>query len=141
VRLTLERFHPMSSVHWNELNSPFWIMSMPEPRKVYLVKQELARRRIPWKSVVPPLWRLFWRCGLAVPPPMFVGFAGNFVMACICLSGLFLFSTYILPWWHPNSVVSALLSCGPMAVGIGFLDSVRTRSEANRLGVPRWRDY
>jgi|SRR5690348_10281199 len=116
-------------------------MYILEPRKILAIKQELARRQIPWKSVVPAPWRLFWRCGLAVPPPMFIGFVGNFVMASIFLSGIFLLGTYVLPWWRPDSVVSALLSWGPVAAGIGFLDSMWTRSEASRLDVPRWRDY
>lgn len=78
---------------------------------------------------------------MAVPPPMFVGLGGNFIMAWGGFTFLSLFGIYIFPWEHHDSVVPALLIWGAGGAVFGFLDSRRTRREANRLGVPRWQDY
>jgi hypothetical protein len=73
---------------------------------------------------------------------MCVGFFGNFIIAWIGFWALSLFAVYILPWARRRDLVmSAVLLWGTAAAVFGFLDSMRTRSEANRLGAPRWRDY
>jgi hypothetical protein len=114
---------------------------MSKARKIDAIKEELARREIPWESVVPPLWRLSWRCGFVLPPPLFAGFMGNFLVACTFLFPFFLFCDYVLRWSHPFSVVSTVLRTWPLAVIIGAVQSVKTRREANRLGVPKWSEF
>lgn len=78
---------------------------------------------------------------MAVPSPMFVGLGGNFIMAWVGFTSLSLLGINIFPWEHHDSMVSTLLIWGTGGAFFGLLDSRRTRLEANRLGVPRWKDY
>lgn len=113
---------------------------MADIQKIQKVKQELARRDICLTSVVPPLWRLLWRCGLPVAPPLFAGFTTNFVTTSAFVTALCLSAAYISPWGSPASLLSGLLQWGSAAAIFGFLDSIRTRRRADKLGVPRWSD-
>lgn len=119
----------------------FWSALVKGSVKIHVVKQELMQRQIPWKTVVPPLWRLFWYYGLAVAPPMFIGFFGNFVISWLGFWGLSLLCAYILPWGHQDPMVWTVLSWGLAAALFGVLDGSRVQQEASRLGVPRWKDF
>src|SRR5690625_3421642 len=109
-------------------------------RKICAIKRELARRNIFWESVVPPLWRFFWRCGLAIPPPLFIGFVGNFIMSWVAFWCLFVLIMQFLLASLTSTTVQTFILCGGGAAVFALLDSMHTRRRATSLGVPLWKD-
>ena len=55
-------------------------MNMTHREKIDHLLDEMARRGVGKYIVAPPLYRLLWRVGLEVPPPLFQGFFSLFLV-------------------------------------------------------------
>src|SRR5690625_7239657 len=96
-------------------------------RKICAIKRELARRNIFWESVVPPLWRFFWRCGLAIPPPLFIGFVGNFIMSWVAFWCLFVLFMQFFLASLTSTTVKSFIFCGGWGGVYALFDSMDSR--------------
>jgi hypothetical protein len=54
-------------------------MSMTHNEQIDRLLDEMARRGVGKFTVAPPLYRLLWRIGFEVPPPLFQGFFSVFL--------------------------------------------------------------
>jgi hypothetical protein len=119
---------------------------VPAREKIDAAVAFLASRGVPAKSAAPPAWRFFWRLGLNVPPPHFLGF---FLIAL--LSGT-LFGTGLaiglgLPLLLipvPVNSLSLTVFLGANALGgviFGTTMGVYFRWSAHRLGLPSWTEF
>ena len=83
--------------------------------RVAAMRRQLTELGIANSTAAPPLWKLFWRMGWAVPPPPFMGFGqitllmgGFFGVFWGLLMWLFLWSQQGMPVWI--AVAAALLA-------------------------------
>jgi hypothetical protein len=67
---------------------------MNQFKKLELYKQYMEAAGVNKDTAFPPLWRIFWRIGIKIPPPIFLGFLLNLLIfvGCNCL-------LYILITW------------------------------------------
>jgi prepilin signal peptidase PulO-like enzyme (type II secretory pathway) len=112
---------------------------MTSLEKIHLAVEELRARGVR-KSVAAPLpYRLLWRTGFAIPPPLFQSFLGLLI-----LHGVFF-----------GVILGAILACadrrlapdGATLLGtvsgaiFGLVMATHFRVEARRLGLPPWGDF
>lgn len=97
---------------------------------------------VPRSTVAPPAWRLLWRMGLEVPPPLFIpflpaalGFGGFF--------GLFWGATMWLFFWMRQGASLALVLGASLLTGVcfGLIMAAYLRAVAKRHNLPAWSEY
>lgn len=90
-------------------------------------------------TAAPLLWRMFWKLGWQLPPPLFLGFA-TLVLIYGSFFGTFWGLTMYLLDWHARGISV------PMALGLaalagllfGSLLAAVLRRTARRLALPAW---
>jgi uncharacterized protein DUF6404 len=107
--------------------------------KIDLAVEELRTRRVRKATAAPLLYRLLWRLGVAIPPPLFQSFLGAAV-----LHGLLIgvpIGAFLACWDRRLAPVGATYY-GTIAGAIyGLLMATYLRWQARRLGLPRWADF
>lgn len=112
---------------------------MTQNHKLEDYKRHMAARGVGEWSAFPPLWRILWRFGVAVPPPPFLGFLSLFAL----MGGLFGVLFGLAVWLLENgryegiSVESALwlaLISGA-AFGLAMAAYYRHLARKHRLGA------
>jgi apolipoprotein N-acyltransferase len=93
-------------------------------------------------DAAPPLYRLAWRLGFGLRPPLYASFAVNaFVMGGfygVSMGVLGLFWAMSRPGWRPAMALPVLgLACAAGAV-FGVLMAGFMRRRARRAGLPPW---
>lgn len=93
-------------------------------------------------TAAPLLWRLCWKLGWQLPPPMFLGF-GTLALVCGSFFGsIWGVAMYWLAWRGQGL---GLLAClGWAALGgllFGLMLATLIRRNARRLKLPAWQDY
>jgi apolipoprotein N-acyltransferase len=105
------------------------------------VRQAIAAGVRP-SDAAPPFYRLAWRLGLGLRPPLYAGFAVN----ALVMGGFYGVSMGVLgllwamsrPGWRPALVLPVLgLACVAGAV-FGVLMAGLMRRRARRAGLPSW---
>jgi hypothetical protein len=115
---------------------------MNHQEKVAHFLNESEQRGIGRYTAAPPLYRLLWRMGIAIPPPHFMGFWGLALLMGVFF-GVFwgLFMWFVL--WRddamplPFAIGSALLA----GLLFGVIMAAYYRWRAGKLALPRWQDY
>jgi hypothetical protein len=113
--------------------------------KVEYLMLDLVHRGISPQTGAPPAFRFLWKIGLHVPPPLFIGFAGNTVL----LGALFglLWGLLMLCWeyWAFRRTHVALMLLVSAFAGLFFgllMAGVMAWYQRRlKLNLPRWRDY
>ena len=116
---------------------------MDEAEKRQRMAEHLATLGIKRSTYAPPFYRLLWRLGIDLPPPLFSGF-----FAIALPGGAFFGAAWGLCFWVfarlvrlpiPDLFIGvAALACGAL---FGLVMALLVRLEARRLGLPRWSDY
>ncbi|RYG14824.1 MAG: hypothetical protein EON92_00520 [Burkholderiales bacterium] len=87
----------------------------------------------------PPMYRLFWKCGLRVPPPQLAGFALNIVLMGSFFGVTWGLAMWLLLWWRQGMSMQIMLST---SAGAGFLFcllmATYTAFVVRKLRLPRW---
>jgi hypothetical protein len=90
-------------------------------------------------TAAPPVWRLMWRMGWEVPPPLFLGFwplaLGTGLTFCV-VWGLCML---VLDPAIPPSVTGLLAIIGGAGFGLVFAAVIRIKSIRHKL--PSWSEY
>jgi len=113
---------------------------MTESSKLESYKQHMAAAGVSKFAALPPLWRIIWRLGIKIPPPVFLGFLPN----ALIFGGFFgLF--FGLGMWLLNSlgvsdnpVVSAPSLAVIAGVPFGLAMAFEQRSLARKHNLGSW---
>ncbi|WP_436045994.1 DUF6404 family protein [Pseudoxanthomonas sp. LjRoot143] len=93
-------------------------------------------------TAAPPLYRLFWRMGLKVPPPLMASFPS----IALLMGGFFgLFwglLMWLLMWGRTGMPVAFGASIALLAGALfGLLMAAVLRSQARNKQIPAWKDF
>lgn len=73
--------------------------------RIDAMRRHLAELGIPDSTAAPPLWKLFWRMGFAVPPPPFMG-TGRITLVMGGFFGVFWgLVMWLILWSRPGMTV------------------------------------
>jgi hypothetical protein len=93
-------------------------------------------------TAAPPLYRLFWRMGLKVPPPLMAGFWA----IALLMGGFFGLFWGVVMWllmWGRNGMPLAFAALLALVAGVlfGLLMAAVLRSQARNKQIPAWKDF
>lgn len=110
--------------------------------KLERMRAHMAALGIPASTAMPPLWKVLWRLGFEVPPPLFMGFGGiTLVLGGFfgCFWGLMM---WLLLWSREGmSVWFALAAAFAAGVLFGVAMAAYLRRLARRHRLPAWDGY
>jgi Family of unknown function (DUF6404) len=93
-------------------------------------------------SYLPPIVRLLWLLQIKVPPPHFVSFAANFVVAGIAFSAGWGLLMWIAVWSHqpvqPHAAFGAAAAAG---IVFGLCIAAYYRYGARKHRIPLWDEF
>jgi hypothetical protein len=118
----------------------------PHDQKVARVLADLERQGVSRWSAAPPLFRLLWALGLAVPPPLFLGLRSLTLLFGVLFGSIWGVSMWTTQWrfWSPPDEISltiVIVSTALAGVLFGFTMATYYRWRANRLHLPSWENY
>lgn len=115
---------------------------MTHQEKLEAMYRHMGRLGIARATAAPPAWRLLWRLGFEVPPPLFTPFwPGAIAM------GLFFGVTWgVFMWlalWSRQGMPPVLFAAVSLAAGaaFGLIMAAYFRHLARKHGLPAWADY
>jgi hypothetical protein len=113
---------------------------MTHDEKVAHLLGDLGQKGVGRFTIAPPMYRLFWRLGIKVRPPLFASF-----WSLVAITGLgygILLFVFMWPFVWQTEPVSAVVGTAALAaVLFGLFMGVYYRVRAQKLGLPRWEDY
>jgi ABC-type branched-subunit amino acid transport system permease subunit len=113
---------------------------MTHDEKVAHLLQDLGQKGVGRYTIAPLLYRLLWRLGIKVRPPLFASFWSLVVITGLGY-GLLLF-VLMWPFVRQTEPVSAVVGTAALAaVLFGLFMAVYYRARAQKLGLQRWEDY
>lgn len=117
-------------------------MSLSFEQKTQAMRRQLAERKIAPGIAAPPFWRLLWKLGIALPPPLFLGFVPLTLLCGGFFAVLWGLVMYLASWRAQGTPLPTML-LGMLAAGalFGLVMATVFRSHARRLQLPAWRDY
>lgn len=125
-------------------------MDMTHRQKVERLVEEAGRQGLSPHTVAPPLFRLLWALGLAVPPPLFLEFRKLALLMGTGFGVLWgpLWGVGMWLWvWQgeiPAGVAVSMTLFTAVLAGLSFglLMAWLARRQAARLGLPSsWEEY
>jgi hypothetical protein len=110
--------------------------------KVDRLLSELTAKGISQYTIAPPMFRMFWKLGIEIPPPFFIPF-----LPLALLFGLPFGATMAIFFWLSSLWLSLVWSedfffvilIGSGAAGLTL--SAYCRLQASRLRLNRWNNY
>ena len=123
---------------------------MTHQEKVDHLIEKLGQQGIGPYTAAPPLFRLLWRLGLEVPPPLFLGFRQLTLLMGTFFGVLWgvLWGLFMWLWqWQGEipagvAVLTTVFAAVFAGLAFGLIMAVVSRWKAARLGLPSsWEDY
>lgn len=115
---------------------------MNHNEKVALLVSDLTARGIGKGAIAPPLFRLAWKFGVAIPPPHFLSF-GAVATVTGTFFGVFWGAIMWLAIWshqgQPFSRVVVLSLFAGVLFGVSMASYYRWK--VRQLFLPSWREY
>lgn len=127
-----------SSLHRAGSNDRLGTMTHDE--KVAFLLDDLARKGIGRYTVAPPIYRLLWRLGIEVKPPLFASFLSLVAITGVgygVLLGLFMWFFV----WQSSPLSDVAGTAALAGVLFGLFMGLYYRWRARKLGLSRWEDY
>ncbi len=126
---------------------------MTNDEKITYYLRDMRQKGVRSWTAAPPIYRLLWRLGIKVRPPLFASFRSLFWRWAI-----FYLCFFLLVWWGQgiswgqgsshfwwweggNHSISGLVGCGVGAAICGLVIPAIIRRKARKLALPRWEDY
>jgi hypothetical protein len=115
-------------------------MRMTPARKLESYKQHMAARGIGEWNAFPPLWRILWQFGVAIPPPPFLGFLGLFALAGGFFGPVFALAVWLFESGRQDglSVEGALWLSLIAGTAFGLAMAAYYRHMGRKLGLGSW---
>lgn len=115
---------------------------MNHDEKVASVVTALTARGVSKGDIAPPIFRLVWKFGIAIPPPHFMSFGAlATVMGSYfgVLWGVFMWFVF----WRRLGLPAGACTIVSLAAGISFGVAMASfyRWKARQLGLPSWSEY
>ena len=92
----------------------------------------------PWTSR-PRLWRLLWRLGVEIPPPLFMSAWGGALFSGLSFAVFWGAAMWLLIWraqgFSPMAAIGSALFAGLL---FGAMNSVLSLRKRRKLGLPPW---
>jgi hypothetical protein len=115
---------------------------MTHSEKLKTMQEHLAKLGVSQSKSAPPFWKILWRLGIEVPPPLFLGFwpialfMGSFFGV---FWGLFM---WLFHWSDQGKPLVAIL-VGAILAGVmfGLCMAAYFRHLARKLDLPAWTSY
>ena len=113
---------------------------MTHEEKVAYLSRDLGQQGIGQYTIAPPFYRLLWRLGIEVAPPLFASFWSLATFMAVGF-GVFwmIFMWFIV--WPLRSPVSLAVAAALAGLFFGVIMAAYYRGRARKLGLPRWEDY
>ena len=115
---------------------------MTHQEKLEAMYRHMAVLGVSKSTAAPPAWRLLWRLGFEVPPPVFAPFAAN-ALAMGAFFGLFWGVGMWAMLWARQGMPLALMATSALAAGtlFGLVMAAYYRHLARKHGLPAWAEY
>lgn len=93
-------------------------------------------------TAAPPAWRVLWRFGVQVPPPLFCPFAPTALVLGVAFGLLWGLLMGAILWSRQDTPI-ALMAVGALFAGalFGLAMTSYFRYLARRHGLPPWAEY
>lgn len=115
---------------------------MTHAEKLQRMYRHMAALGVSPNTAAPPAWRLLWRLGFDVPPPLFLGFWPLAISMGTVFGVLWGVSMWLLMWARQGVPVSLALAVAVGAgVMFGLLMAAWLRRAARSYALPLWADY
>ena len=115
---------------------------MTHSEKLEQMQKHLAEIGVSPSTAAPPIWKLLWRLGIDIPPPLFMGFWSS-----AAFMGTF-FGVFwgILMWlilWSRQDMPISLALAAPAFAGVlfGLCMAAYFRHLAHKHKLPSWAAY
>ena len=113
---------------------------MKEHEKLEALYRHMEELGVPRTTAFPPSWRILWRLGWYVPPPLFVRFWPLAVGTGLAF-GVFWGLAMLLISAFFNAVSVTWFSACLAGVCFGLLFAALVRMKASRYNLPPWTEY
>jgi hypothetical protein len=110
---------------------------MTNDEKIEYYLRDMRQRGVGKFRAAPPIYRLLWRLGIKVRPPVFASFWSLAVPYAIFYGILF----FIVWWLNVGHSITGLVLSGVAAAFMAASIAVGNRRQARKLAFPRWEDY
>jgi len=85
-------------------------------------------------------YTLFWKNGIALPPPLCAGFFTNMAVFAIMTFVLMILLFPLFFWkWH-DPLLQKIVSCVSVSLVGGFGSALSFRGEQKKFNIPKWKD-
>ena len=114
-------------------------MSKGDFERIVAMRRHLAECGVPDSTAAPPLWKLFWRMGFAVPPPPFMG-AGRITLVMGGFFGVFWgLVMWLIMWSRQGMTVWIAVAAAAVAgAAFGLSMAFYFRRLARKHGLAAW---
>ncbi|WP_425477035.1 DUF6404 family protein [Cognatiluteimonas weifangensis] len=117
-------------------------MRMTHTDKLERMQKHMAELGVSPSTAAPPIWKLLWRLGIDLPPPLFMGFlSATFFTGSLfgILWGLFMW----LLMWSRQGVPTWLVLSAAASAGVlfGLCMATYFRYLARKHNLPSWATY
>jgi len=110
--------------------------------KVEYMIRDLTKRGVNPYTSAPPLFRLLWKLGVELTPPLFRSFLGTALFMGSFFGAFWGLVMWLLLWHHDSM---SLLGAGIVSASAGSLFGgamgAYYRHKRAKLSLPAWRDY
>lgn len=115
---------------------------MTHQEKIALMYRHTDALGISRATAAPPAWRLLWRLGAEVPPPLFV----PFLPMALATGGFFALGWGLVMWlafWSRQGMPVGVVTVSSLAAGVlfGLVMAGIYRYLARKHGLPTWAEY
>lgn len=115
---------------------------MTHPEKLKAMKSHMAALGIMASTAAPPAWKLLWRLGVEIPPPLFLGFWS----LALFMGAFFGVLWGVVMWlilWSWQGIPFVFVAIAALVAGFLFGLSMATyfRYLARKHNLPSWADY
>ena len=112
---------------------------MTHDEKVQYLLKDLGQRGIGKNAIAPPFYRLLWRLGIEVRPPLFASF---WSFAMVTGLGFGVVWGLIIAFLQQSYPASCALWTAPVGGALfGSTMAAYLRWQAHKFALPRWEDY
>ena len=103
-----------------------------------LIEAKEVRR----STAAPPIYRLFWRLGWQVPPPLMAGFFSVALLMGSFFGVFWGLAMWLLMWGRAGMPVPMVAAIALLAgVSFGLIMAAILRAQAQNKRIPAWKDF